>query len=167
MKSSDSNGSDSSDQPAKPIGFSRRQLLAGTPIAAFGVAVSGMNLGSVVTSAATESTEKKNPAEAPVDVSRRNGAEAEELDDFMFDIEKDGKGWTGPGGSAKEAAIAEFPISQSIAGVSMRLNPGGFRELHWHAIAAEWAFVLEGRVRTTVISPDGQTETDEFQVGDI
>ena len=167
MKSSDSNGSDSSDQPAKPIGFSRRQLLAGTPIAAFGVAVSGMNLGSVVTSAAAESTEKKNPAEAPVDVSRRNGAEAEELDDFMFDIEKDGKGWTGPGGSAKEAAIAEFPISQSIAGVSMRLNPGGFRELHWHAIAAEWAFVLEGRVRTTVISPDGQTETDEFQVGDI
>jgi oxalate decarboxylase len=49
----------------------------------------------------------------------------------------------------------------------MRLNPGGFRELHWHAIAAEWAYVLEGRVRTTVISPDGQAETDEFQVGDI
>jgi Cupin len=27
--------------------------------------------------------------------------------------------------------------------------------------------VLEGHVRTTVISPDGQAETDEFQVGDI
>ena len=27
------------------------------------------------------------------------------------------------------------------------------RELHWHATAAEWAFVLEGRVRTTVIDP--------------
>ena len=66
----------------------------------------------------------------------------------MFDIEKDGKGWTRPGGSAKEAAIAEFPLSQSIAGVSMRLNPGGFRELHgtrlppngptfWKAVSAQ------------------------------
>jgi hypothetical protein len=116
MKSSDSNGSDSSDQPAKPTGFSRRQLLAGTPIAAFGVAVSGLNIGSAGTSAAAESTEKKNLAEAPVDVSRRSAAEVEELDDFMFDIEKDRKDWTGPGGSAKEAAIAEFPISQTLPG---------------------------------------------------
>ncbi len=29
------------------------------------------------------------------------------------------------------------------------------REMHWHATAAEWAFVLEGKVRTTVIDPDG------------
>ena len=49
----------------------------------------------------------------------------------------------------------------------MRLNPGGFRELHWHSIAAEWAYVLEGRVRTTVISPNGTTATDDFEKGDI
>ena len=180
MKSPDPNASNAPEQQGKPIGFSRRQLLAGTPLAAFGVAVSGLNLGSVTSSAAAVSTEKKNSVEAPMDPSRRlvrqssgtrdeGGSEAkeEELDDFMFDIEKDGKGWTDPGGSAKEASVAEFPLSQSIAGVSMRLNPSGFRELHWHAIAAEWAYVLEGHVRTTVISPDGQAETDEFQVGDI
>jgi hypothetical protein len=34
------------------------------------------------------------------------------------------------------------------------------RELNWHATAAEWAFVLEGRVRTTVINPAGHTETN-------
>jgi oxalate decarboxylase len=180
MKNSDSNSANSSDQEVKSIGLSRRQLLAGTPLAALGVAVTGLNLGSAVSSVAAEPTDKKTPDEAPIDPSRRpvrhsfgtrdegrSEAEAEELDDFMFDIENDGKGWTGPGGSAKEAAVAEFPLSQSIAGVSMRLNPGGFRELHWHAIAAEWAYVLEGNVRTTVISPDGQAETDEFQVGDI
>ena len=167
MKSPDPNASNASDQQGKPTRFSRRQLLAGTPLAAFGVAISGLNLGSVTSSAAAESTEKKNSEEAPVDSSRRSEAKEEELDDFMFDIEKDGKGWTDPGGSAKEASVAEFPLSQSIAGVSMRLNPSGFRELHWHAIAAEWAYVLEGHVRTTVISPDGQAETDEFQVGDI
>src|SRR6201998_1034438 len=167
MQSSDPNASNPSVQQGKPIGFSRRQLLAGTPLAAFGVAVSGLNFGSVTSSAAAESNEKERSAEAPAELSRGSEAKEEELDDFMFDIEKDGKGWTGPGGSAKEAAVVEFPLSPSIAGVSMRLNPGGFRELHWHAIAAEWAYVLEGHVRTTVISPDGQAETDEFQVGDI
>jgi oxalate decarboxylase len=167
MKSSDSNFVTSSDQEKKSMGLSRRQLLAGTPLAALGVAVSSLNLGSAVSSAAAETNEKKSSVEVATDPSRRSAAEAEELDDFMFDLENDGKGWTGPGGSAKEAAVAEFPLSQSIAGVSMRLNSGGFRELHWHAIAAEWAYVLEGNVRTTVISPDGQAETDDFQVGDI
>lgn len=156
MKLSDSTSSNSTDRNEKSFssGLSRRQLLAGAPLAAFGIAaVSGFNLGGMVSPASAEPAKKETP-------------EAD-LEDFIFDIERDGKGWTGPGGSAKEAAVAEFPLSQSIAGVSMRLNPGGFRELHWHAIAAEWAYVLEGQVRTTVISPDGATETDDFQVGDI
>jgi oxalate decarboxylase len=60
-----------------------------------------------------------------------------------------------------------LPISKGIAGVSMRLEPGAMRELHWHATAAEWAFVLEGRVRTTVIDPSGNSETNDFEPGDI
>ena len=61
------------------------------------------------------------------------------------------------GGSfGKEATVKQLPISKGIAGVSMRLEPGAMRELHWHATAAEWAFVIEGRVRTTVIDPQGQ-----------
>jgi len=54
-----------------------------------------------------------------------------------------------------------------LAGVSMRLKPGGLRELHWHANAAEWAFVVKGRVRTTVIGPDGLSETNDFDPGDV
>ena len=49
----------------------------------------------------------------------------------------------------------------------MQLEPGVMRELHWHATAAEWAFVLKGRVRTTVINPARQTETNDFDPGDI
>ena len=30
----------------------------------------------------------------------------------------------------------------------MRLEPGAIRELHWHALAAEWAYVISGRCRT-------------------
>ena len=90
---------------------------------------------------------------------------SEQLENFKFNIENQ-KGWVGDAGSAKEATVAEFPVSQSIAGVSMRLQPGAIRELHWHALAAEWAYVLEGRCRATVISPNGQAEISEFEPGD-
>lgn len=90
----------------------------------------------------------------------------EPIADFKFDIETS-RGWVGEAGSAKEATIEEFPASRNIAGVSMRLKPGGIRELHWHAIAAEWALVLKGTVMTTVISPNGQPATDIFEEGDI
>src|SRR5271166_1130987 len=89
----------------------------------------------------------------------------EPIANFKFDIE-DQTGWVGPAGSAKEATAAEFPVSQSIAGVSMRLKPGAMRELHWHALAAEWAYVLEGRCRATVVMPNGQSEISDFGPGD-
>ena len=59
---------------------------------------------------------------------------------------------------------------RSPAGSRRRVDaaqPGGIRELHWHAIAAEWAFVVKGRVRTTVIAPDGTSETNDFDPGDV
>lgn len=88
------------------------------------------------------------------------------LEGFKYDIEAS-EGRVTAGGSAKEANVEEFPISESMAGVSMRLNPGGLRELHWHAIAAEWAFMIKGNVRTTVISPNGEAESADFGPGDV
>jgi oxalate decarboxylase len=90
----------------------------------------------------------------------------EPVPSFKFDIEST-EGWVGEAGTAKEATVAEFPPSTNIAGVSMRLKPGGIRELHWHALAAEWAFVVKGTIRTTVMSPDGHAATDDFEPGDI
>ncbi len=89
----------------------------------------------------------------------------EPIANFKYNIESRA-GWQGEGGSAKEATVAEFPISQSIAGVSMRLKPGSIRELHWHALAAEWAYMLEGRCRATVVMPNGQSEIADFGPGD-
>lgn len=71
------------------------------------------------------------------------------------------------GGSAQEATIKNFPVSQGIAGVLMKLKPGALRELHWHANAAEWAYVIKGQVRTTVIDPQGRSEVLDFGPGDI
>ena len=90
----------------------------------------------------------------------------DELPTFKFELEKS-EGKVIGGSSGKEATVKQLPISKGIAGVSMRLEPGAMRELHWHATAAEWAFVLEGRVRTTVIDPQGRAETNDFEPGDI
>src|SRR5438552_5951436 len=95
------------------------------------------------------------------------GDEAQqELPPFRYAMEQQ-KGKVTEGGSAKEATVKQLPISKGIAGVSMRLKPGGLRELHWHANAAEWAFMIKGRVRSTVIGPDGYSETNDFEPGDV
>src|SRR5205823_6055045 len=85
-----------------------------------------------------------------------------ELPTFKFELEKS-RGKVIGNSYGKEATIEQLPISKGIAGVSMKLEPGAMRELHWHATAAEWAFVIEGRVRTTVIDPQGNSETNEFE----
>jgi len=89
-----------------------------------------------------------------------------ELPTFKFALEKSA-GKVDGGSFGKEATVTQLPISKGIAGVSMRLEPGVTRELHWHATAAEWAFVNEGRVRTTVVDPHGGTEINDFDPGDV
>src|SRR5438445_26071 len=89
-----------------------------------------------------------------------------ELPTFKFALEKSEAKVIG-GSTAREATVKQLPISKGIAGVSMGLEPGAMRELHWHATAAEWAFVDKGRVRTTVIAPGGYSETNDFDTGDV
>src|SRR5580704_11019142 len=89
-----------------------------------------------------------------------------ELPTFKFALEKSKAKVMGKS-TAREATVEQFPISKGIAGVSMGLEPGAMRELHWHATAAEWAFVDKGRVRTTVLGPGGFSETNDFEPGDV
>lgn len=71
------------------------------------------------------------------------------------------------GGKSNEATAVDFPISKGLAGVSMFLKPGGLRELHWHANAAEWSYVVAGHCRVTVIDPQGRSEILDFGPGDV
>jgi oxalate decarboxylase len=89
-----------------------------------------------------------------------------ELPTFKFALEKSKPKVIGKS-TAREATVEQLPISKGIAGVSMQLEPGAMRELHWHATAAEWAFVDKGRVRTTVLGPGGYSETNDFEPGDV
>ncbi|GMA61992.1 oxalate decarboxylase family bicupin [Alicyclobacillus fastidiosus] len=71
-----------------------------------------------------------------------------------------------PGGWARQVTTKELPISVSLAGVNMRLNPGGVREMHWHT-ANEWAFMLTGRARITAVDQDGRNFVDDVGPGDL
>jgi oxalate decarboxylase len=70
------------------------------------------------------------------------------------------------GGWTSQVTSKEFPSSQDIAGVTMRLTAGSYRELHWHS-ANEWAYMLYGNARVTVFEPNGKIFIGDVSEGDL
>jgi oxalate decarboxylase len=82
---------------------------------------------------------------------------------YSFDLAKkrvEEGGWT------HEVTEKLLPSSKDIAGVNMRLTAGSFRELHWHT-ADEWAYVLYGNARVTLMNPDGSMFIGDVSEGDL
>jgi oxalate decarboxylase len=135
--------------------FHRREFLTGT--AAFAAGVTAALTGNGLARAGDPSFGNNVPD--PLLAGK-------DLPTFKFALEKS-KGKVIGNSFGKEATVAQLPISKGIAGVSMQIEPGAMRELHWHATAAEWAYVDKGRVRTTVLAPGGYSETNDFEPGDV
>jgi len=70
------------------------------------------------------------------------------------------------GGWSREVTVRELPAATTIAGVNMRLTPGGVRELHWHK-EAEWSFMLAGKARITAVDNDGHNFVADVEPGDL
>jgi oxalate decarboxylase len=70
------------------------------------------------------------------------------------------------GGWTNQVTETVLPSSKDIAGVRMRLTAGAFRELHWHT-SDEWAIVLYGSTRVTVLNPDGTIFIGDVGKGDL
>ena len=87
-----------------------------------------------------------------------------ELPTFKFALEKS-EGKVIGNSYGKEATVEQLPISKGIAGVSMRLEPGAMRELHWHATAAEWAFVDRGAGPHDGHRPAGERRDERLRAG--
>jgi oxalate decarboxylase len=66
------------------------------------------------------------------------------------------------GGWTRQVTARELPSSLDLAGVTMRLTAGSYRELHWHT-ANEWAYMLYGNARVTVFNPEDGT----IFIGDV
>jgi oxalate decarboxylase len=70
------------------------------------------------------------------------------------------------GGWSREVTVRQLPIATTLAGVNMRLTPGGVRELHWHQ-QAEWAYMLLGRARITSVDQEGRNFIADVGPGDL
>ena len=70
------------------------------------------------------------------------------------------------GGWTREITVRELPISTNMAGVDMRLNAGAIREMHWHK-EAEWAYMLYGNARVSIIDEQGRFFIGDVGVGDL
>lgn len=82
---------------------------------------------------------------------------------YSFDLVKkriEEGGWT------HQVTQRELPTSTDLAGVNMRLTTGSIRELHWHT-ADEWAIMLYGNARVTVMDLDGNMFIDDVSKGDL
>jgi oxalate decarboxylase len=82
---------------------------------------------------------------------------------YSFDLTPkrlEGGGWT------HQVTERELPPSKDLAGVNMRLTAGSFRELHWH-LADEWAIMLAGKARVSVMQPNGKMFLDDIGVNDL
>ncbi len=71
-----------------------------------------------------------------------------------------------PGGWGRQTTIRELPVATTLAGVNMRLTPGGVREMHWHT-SAEWSYMIAGKARITAIDEQGRAFQDDVAAGDL
>ena len=71
------------------------------------------------------------------------------------------------GGTQRTVSVEEFPISTTMAGSVLEIEPGAMREMHWHPNADEWQYYLEGNAEMAVFLAEGQVVTEQFEAGDI
>ena len=70
------------------------------------------------------------------------------------------------GGEVKIVDRKIWPAA-TIASATVRLKPGGLREMHWHPNEDEWQYYMSGKGRMTVFAAGGRARTMDFQEGDV
>jgi oxalate decarboxylase len=152
--------------------FSRRELLSTAVVAGAAMTASGAQSAEVPKPSRGPGVGGSDPV--PGDVSRAGqnpdmvnppATDSGTLPNLRFSfadahIRQSSGGWT------RQVTARELAVSKPIAGVNMRLNAGGVRELHWHK-QAEWAYMLYGTARVTAIDQRGRNFVDEVGVGDL
>jgi oxalate decarboxylase len=152
--------------------ISRRNMLAAT-------AAGGVLSAATLAQAADTMVEPRRPGHGGSDPGPKNPVRGSQNPDMLappatdqgtlpnlrFSFEDSHMRLT-TGGWTRQVTVRELGVSKNIAGVNMRLNTGGVRELHWHK-AAEWAYMLYGKARITAIDASGRNFVDDVGVGDL
>ncbi|HEY6633129.1 MAG TPA: oxalate decarboxylase family bicupin [Rhizobiaceae bacterium] len=150
--------------------MSRRSMLVGT--ASGGLLTAAAVAHAQATEPLTEGRGGTNPGPSnPVragqnpDLLVPPATDAGQLPNLRFSFEDAHMRLT-DGGWTRQVTVRELGVSKDIAGVTMRLNAGAVRELHWHK-AAEWAYVLYGKARITAVDANGNNFVNDVGVGDL
>ncbi|CAE6459451.1 unnamed protein product [Rhizoctonia solani] len=69
-------------------------------------------------------------------------------------------------GRGSRMAKNDMPIATAMAGVNMRLNAGGIREMHWH-LTAEWGYTIAGSCRVNAVDQLGRNYLADVYPGDL
>src|SRR5208282_2627474 len=63
-------------------------------------------------------------------------------------------------GRERRVGVSRFPVSKTITGVILDIDPGGMRELHWHPNADEWQYVISGDFSVAMFGSHGRYRTE-------
>lgn len=85
---------------------------------------------------------------------------------YKFNIEESGKPILTKGGYVQLGTKPVLPLLQGVGLLGFGLNVKGSVEPHWHTNAGELVYIVKGKTRITVLSPDGQVEVLEVKGGE-
>ena len=91
---------------------------------------------------------------------------------FRHELEKK-EPRTSDGGTTRGASVTDFPasvgipISSTISGSIIELQPGALRQMHWHPNADEWQYYISGQAEMSVFLAESTVITEQFDAGDV
>jgi oxalate decarboxylase len=154
------------------LALNRRQLIVGGAVAATAggarIATAGAaapqpvrgDEGGTILGPRNEPLERENP-----DALAPPSTDAGQLPNLKFSFDA-AHTRISSGGWARQVTAKELPVATTLAGVDMRLKPGGIRELHWHE-SSEWALMLAGSARITAVDAEGRNFIADVGEGDL
>jgi oxalate decarboxylase len=140
--------------------WSRREFVA-TGVVGAAIA-SGAAASSAGAASATTAAQVKLSGPGAPDLPRSK-------DTYRFPLARTKPSVKTKGGTVIECTVKNFPVvGQSDAAIFLlTLEPGGLREPHWHPNAWELEYVVSGRARLGVVTPEGTTDIVDLGPGDV
>lgn len=86
--------------------------------------------------------------------------------EYKFNIEGSSKAVSTKGGYVQVGTKTTLPILEGLGILGFGLTPKGIVEPHWHTNAGELVYIVKGKTRITVLSPDGNMEVLEVKAGE-
>lgn len=85
---------------------------------------------------------------------------------YKFNIASSSKPIQTKGGYLQLAIKSNLPILDGLGILGFGLNPHGIVEPHWHTNAGELVYIVKGKTRITVLSPDGKVDVLNVNAGE-